>query len=83
MTNINSPSKKSNYAVVIGTGSRIIGDIVLEGNALISGAIEGTIKCSGELTIDQSAIVSATIKSDSAKISGRFDGDINCSNKLF
>jgi len=67
---------------VIGTSTKITGDISSEGDFRIDGTIEGTVKTSGRLIIGKEGKITGTISCVDADIEGSISGTLNCSGTL-
>jgi cytoskeletal protein CcmA (bactofilin family) len=66
---------------VLGAKSRIIGHLVLAGDAIVNSHIEGSIEVTGEgkLVLERGSFIKGTIKAQDLEIFGVVDGDIDCS----
>lgn len=63
-------------------GSKISGKLFFEGPVRIDGQVDGEISASDEVTIGESAIVTAQIKAVSVVVSGKISGDIVASKRI-
>ncbi len=72
--------KDFNYNV-IGSKSRITGDLVLSGDAIVSSHIEGSIEVldQGKLILERGSFVKGRIKAIDLEIFGTVEGLIECS----
>ncbi|MCQ2227816.1 MAG: polymer-forming cytoskeletal protein [Bacteroidales bacterium] len=59
---------------IIGSGTKIIGDIETNGDLRIDGAIEGNIISKGKIVLGHAGCIKGAIKCANAEISGYFDG---------
>lgn len=66
-------NKKHN---VFAFGTRIVGNIVSDGDIRIDGEIEGDIKTKGRLVLGKSGVVKGTITCPNAEVLGQFEGVI-------
>lgn len=66
---------------VLGTNSRVMGDLILSGDAIITSHIEGsvTVEEQGKLVLERGSYIKGKIKAIDLEIFGRVDGDIECS----
>jgi cytoskeletal protein CcmA (bactofilin family) len=66
---------------VLGTNSRVIGDLILSGDAIITSTIEGSIEVldQGKLVLERGSFVKGKIKAIDLEIFGKVEGDIECS----
>ena len=67
---------------VIARGVKVEGDLTSQGNIVIEGEVQGTLQCSGLLTVGPEAKVGANINAQEAVISGLVEGNINVVKKL-
>ncbi len=72
--------KDFNYNV-LGAKSKITGDLILAGDAIINSEIEGSIEVTGEgkLILERGSFVKGKIKAIDLEIFGTVDGQIECS----
>jgi cytoskeletal protein CcmA (bactofilin family) len=61
---------------LLSNGTKLIGDIILNGDFRIDGNITGNIKCSGKITVGTTAYIEGKIECQNAEISGQVYGDI-------
>lgn len=75
--------KDFNYNVM-GSRSRITGDLVLSGDAIINSYIEGSIevKDQGKLVLERGSFVKGKIIAVDLEIFGTVEGEIECSGLL-
>jgi cytoskeletal protein CcmA (bactofilin family) len=67
---------------IIGTGTKIVGDIDTNGDLRVDGTIEGNIQSRGKLVLGTAGNIKGTIKCVNAEISGLFDGKMEVSELL-
>ena len=72
--------RQFNYNV-LGTNSRIKGDLTLSGDAIITSTIEGSIEVldQGKLVLERGSFIKGKIKAIDLEIFGKVEGDIECS----
>lgn len=61
---------------IMGSGTRITGDIVASEDFRIDGEVEGTIECKGKIVMGSGARVNGTIRCQEADLMGTFTGNI-------
>ena len=78
---INDQDFKDFHYNVLGAKSRINGDLLLSGDAIINSQIEGSIEVvgHGKLILERGSIVKGKIKANDLEIFGIVDGEIECS----
>lgn len=66
---------------VLGSKSKVTGDLVLCGDAIITSVIEGSVEVleQGKLVLERGSYVKGKIKAIDLEIFGQVDGDIECS----
>lgn len=67
---------------VIGGNCRLVGELFLEGSAIIHGRIEGQIEITGTLEVGEGGVVSGTIRAGAMAVHGRVEGDVYCADAL-
>ncbi len=65
---------------VLGSRSRITGDIILSGDAIITSEIHGSVEVTdkGKLILERGSFVKGRIKATDLEIFGTVEGDIEC-----
>jgi len=78
---INDQDFKNFHYNVLGAKSRITGDLVLAGDAIINSTVEGSIEVlgQGKLILERGSFVKGKIKAIDLEIFGTVDGEIECS----
>lgn len=66
---------------VIGSGVRVKGTLVGEGDMTIDGLISGDVKTAGNLVVGVNAIIKGNVRARSTRIGGQVDGDIVASSE--
>lgn len=66
---------------ILGTNSRVKGDLTLSGDAIITSHIEGSIEVldQGKLVLERGSFIKGKIKAIDLEIFGKVEGDIECS----
>lgn len=67
---------------VIARGVRVEGDFRSQGHVTIEGELEGSITCSGHLTIGAEASIQASIQAEEGTVSGSVEGNIQVARRL-
>ncbi|GEM_PF-4315678 len=67
---------------VIGGNCRLIGELFLEGSAIVHGQIEGQIEVTDTLEIGEGGFVNGTIRAGALALHGRVEGEIYCTDAL-
>ncbi|CAM1361791.1 bactofilin family protein [Tenacibaculum xiamenense] len=80
-------NKKSSDRVVsernvIGGNTKIVGDIVSEGDFRIDGTLEGNIQTNGRIIIGEAGFIKGKAECTNADIEGKFAGDLSVSSVL-
>ncbi|MGG8496159.1 bactofilin family protein [Tenacibaculum sp. TC6] len=80
-------NKKSSERVVsernvIGSNTKITGDIISEGDFRIDGTLEGNIQTNGRIIIGEGGLIKGKAECTNADIEGKFSGDLQVSNIL-
>ena len=66
---------------ILGTHSRVKGELILSGDAIITSTIEGSIEVldQGKLVLERGSFIKGKIKAIDLEIFGKVEGDIECS----
>ena len=67
---------------LIGSSTKIKGDIVSDGDFRIDGNVDGNIKTSGRLIVGKEGVITGTITCANADVEGKISGTLNCSGTL-
>ncbi len=73
---------KSSSRNIIDKGTKIIGDIVSEGDFRIDGVLEGTLKTEGRVIIGKEGNIKGKIECNNADVEGTFNGEFVVNNTL-
>jgi len=77
-----TPRRLAAQPTVIGESCRLTGDLVLEGDAVILGTVEGQVAISGRLDIGQSGVIKGSIRAAVAELAGQVEGDAICDSEF-
>lgn len=69
-------------ATVIGAACQLTGDIILDGDAIICGSVEGQVEVTGTLEIADSAIIKGGVRGGAIHLNGTVEGDVTCIDYL-
>lgn len=67
---------------IIGSGTKIAGDLETNGDLRVDGVIEGNIIVRGKLVLGQGGVIKGTIKCSHAEIAGQFEGKVEVTELL-
>lgn len=67
---------------IIAAGVKVEGDFVSQGDVLIEGIVEGSLKTERDLRVGSKATISANVSAANATIAGEIRGNIKISEKL-
>ena len=74
--------KKTSGRNVISSGTKIVGDLISEGDFRIDGTLEGTLKTDGRVIIGQNGFIKGNIVCTNADVEGKFSGEFVVSKTL-
>ncbi|MDO8667981.1 MAG: polymer-forming cytoskeletal protein [bacterium] len=66
----------SEFETVIGPSVKVKGDFNAQGNIIVEGMVEGSLKTAGSLEVGEKAKVTANVEAREAKIGGEIRGNI-------
>ena len=75
-------NRKVELSTIIGKGSKITGNLFVDGGVRVDGEVEGKIESNGFVTIGVSGIAQADINAEECLVSGKVVGDIHVSDGL-
>jgi cytoskeletal protein CcmA (bactofilin family) len=67
---------------IISNGTKIVGDLISEGDLRIDGTIEGNLKTPGKVVVGKSGVVKGTLNGTDAHFEGKFSGKLSLSGTL-
>ena len=67
---------------IISKGTKIVGDLISEGDLRIDGTIEGNIKTPGKIVVGKSGSIKGTLNGTDAHFEGKFSGKLSLSGTL-
>lgn len=67
---------------IISASVKVEGDFVSQGNVLIEGEVEGSMKTEKDLRVGEHARISADVSAASATVAGEVRGNVNVSDRL-
>ncbi len=73
---------KSSNINIIDKGTKIIGDIISDGDFRIDGILEGTLKTEGRVIIGKDGNINGKIECNNADVEGAFNGEFVVNNTL-
>ena len=77
-----TPDKKSAGRNVIGSGTKIVGDLMSQGDFRIDGTLEGSLKTDGKVIIGKDGFIKGDIVCTNAEVEGRFTGEFLVTDTL-
>ncbi|MEC9489089.1 MAG: polymer-forming cytoskeletal protein [Halanaerobium sp.] len=76
------PVDPNKVETIIGTGSKLTGNIYSEGSIRIEGEIEGEIETEGDVFVGESGKLNANIKGRNIVVAGEVMGNVDAESKL-
>ncbi|MFD2542871.1 polymer-forming cytoskeletal protein [Lacinutrix gracilariae] len=67
---------------IIAKGTKIVGDLISEGDLRIDGIVEGNIQTPGKVVVGKSGVINGTLSGSDAYFQGKFSGSLNLSGTL-
>ncbi|HCY80468.1 MAG TPA: hypothetical protein DHV22_02120 [Xanthomarina gelatinilytica] len=67
---------------IISNGTKIVGDLISEGDLRIDGTIEGNLKTPGKVVVGKSGMIKGALNGTDAHFEGKFSGKLNLSGTL-
>ncbi len=67
---------------IIGQTVKVDGDFVSEGNVLVQGMVNGSLKTRGDLRVEKGSKIKADVEAANATVSGQIKGNVTIQNNL-
>lgn len=71
-----------NPETIIAAGVQLEGDFTSQGNVLIEGAVQGSLRTERDLRVGENAVITADVKAANAVVAGEVRGNVIISGKL-
>lgn len=77
-------NRETNYEpeTIIAAGVQVEGDFTSQGNVLIEGIVQGSLKTERDLRVGEKAVITANVKAANAVVAGEVRGNVVVSGKL-
>ena len=69
-------------SITLGPKDSLIGKLTFDGDVRVSGKVEGDIKASGDVSVDDGGTVSATVEGNNVNVRGNLTGNVTAKGKL-
>lgn len=66
----------NNFETVIGPSVKVKGDFNGQGNIIVEGTVDGSLKTNGNLEVGKTAKITANVEAKEAKIGGQVSGNV-------
>ncbi|MFW5787499.1 MAG: bactofilin family protein [Bacillota bacterium] len=73
---------KGKVETILGSGTKVKGDINTKGSLRVEGFVEGNIKAEGDLFVGEDGKVNSEVNARNVIIAGRVEGDVTAHKKL-
>jgi len=77
-----APAKAGTFESLLGKGIEIKGTVKSKGSLRIEGTAEGNVECDGDITIGETAVMSADVTAQNVTIGGTVCGTVRCYGRL-
>lgn len=67
---------------IIGQSVKVDGDFISEGNVLVQGIVNGSLKTRGDLRVENGSKIKADVEAANAVVSGQIKGNVTIQNNL-
>jgi len=81
-SNKREPSKDPGSEIVLGPRDSLVGFLSIEGNLRVQGVAEGELRATGDIRIDESASVTASLDGRNVSIRGSVTGNVTARERL-
>lgn len=75
-------SEKREFETMIGPSVKVEGDFVSDGNVLVEGLVNGSLKTKSFVVVTDKAKITANLEAANARIAGEVNGNVKVSNRL-
>ncbi|HMC00941.1 MAG TPA: polymer-forming cytoskeletal protein [Flavobacteriaceae bacterium] len=76
------PTEGTSNQNIVSKGTKIVGDLISEGDFRIDGLVEGNLKTSGKVVVGKSGYIKGTLQGTDAYFEGKFSGKLALSGTL-
>ncbi len=76
------PMETTSNQNIISKGTKIVGDLMSEGDFRIDGVVEGNLKTNGKVVVGKSGHIKGTLQGTDAHFEGKFSGKLALSGTL-
>ena len=81
-SNKREASSNPGSEIVLGPRDSLVGMLSIEGNLRVQGVAEGELKANGDIRIDESANVTASLDGRNVSVRGRVTGNVTARERL-
>jgi len=81
-SNKREPSKDPGSEIVLGPRDSLVGFLSIEGNLRVQGVAQGELRVNGDIRIDESASVTASLDGRNVSVRGRVTGNVTARERL-
>jgi cytoskeletal protein CcmA (bactofilin family) len=71
-----------NPETIIAAGVQVEGDFTSQGNVLIEGTVQGSLRTERDLRVGENAVITADVKAANAVVAGEVRGNVTVTGKL-
>jgi len=82
MFNKDQEAGRKGGETIIAKGVKVEGDFVSDGNVIIEGEVNGSVKTAGHLEVGDSAKIKADVTASDALVAGQISGNLKVNGKL-
>jgi cytoskeletal protein CcmA (bactofilin family) len=69
-------------SITLGPKDSLIGKLTFDGDVRVSGKVEGDIKATGDVSVDDGGNVNATVEGNNVSVRGNLHGNVTAKGKL-
>lgn len=76
------PFETTSSQNIVSKGTKIVGDLISEGDLRIDGVVEGNLKTPGKVVVGKTGLIKGTLNGTDAYFEGKFSGKLSLSGTL-
>ena len=72
----------SHNSITLGPRDKLIGSLTFDGDLTVAGKIEGEVRATGDVAVENGSTVKATVEGNNVSVQGTIHGNVNARGRL-
>lgn len=77
-----SNSRLQRIETIVGRGSHVTGDMIVQGSIHVNGEVDGSVKATGFVTVSETGVIHGGLSGEYAIVGGVVEGDVAVKGKV-